>query len=242
MSMKEIRVLKANEIECRVGQTGKQRNGSAWCSLLLYKDARCDQRILDELFGPLGWQRRHEAVNGQVCCIVSVKDPDSNEWIEKEDVGTESNTEAVKGQFSDSFKRACFNLGIGRELYTSPKIFITLNNNEWTESNGKVRLNAKTVFEVAEIDYDEARNINKLTLVDGNGAVRYQLGQNVQATYANTNSDIDEQLNGYAMPSIEQARTREELTRIWNEFPMLQEDQRFISALNKRQTEINQAA
>ena len=102
--MKEIRLLKASEIECRVQSCGKTTNGG-WCSLLLYKDARVDQRMLDELFGVLGWQRRHEAVNGQVCCIVRVKDPDTGEWIEKEDVGTESNTEAVKGQFSDALTK-----------------------------------------------------------------------------------------------------------------------------------------
>ncbi|WP_228370420.1 hypothetical protein [Gottschalkia acidurici] len=44
-----IRTLRADEIECRV-QTVKQ-NG---CSLLLFKDARCDMKILDETFGIMG--------------------------------------------------------------------------------------------------------------------------------------------------------------------------------------------
>lgn len=239
--MKEIRLLKASEIECRVQSCGKSTNGG-WCSLLLYKDARVDQRMLDELFGVFGWQRRHEEVNGQVCCIVKVKDNSTGEWIEKEDVGTESNTEAVKGQFSDSFKRACFNLGIGRELYTSPKIFVNLSDAEMkVATNGKVQLSPKVVFTVTEIGYDEDRNINALTIIDQNGKVRYRLGQKVNAV-DNESNDIDEQFNVYAMPAIKKARTREELTSLWNYFPQLQTDQRFITALNNRQNEINSAA
>ena len=240
--MKEIRLLKASEIECRVQQCGKTGN-VGWCSLLLYKDARVDQRLLDELFGPLGWQRRHESVNGQVCCIVKVKDPDTNEWIEKEDVGTESNTEAIKGQFSDAFKRACFNLGIGRELYTAPTIFVSLKDNEMQQgSNGKWQVSRKVSFTVAEIGYDDEKNINTLVIVDQNGVIRYNLGQKVQPQPQSSASDINDQLNGFALPAIKQARTREELTRLWNDFPQLQDDQRFISALNAKQNEINQAA
>ena len=79
-----IRLLTANEIECRV-QTVKN-NG---CSVLLYKDARCDMRILDETFGVLGWQRTHELINGNLFCNVSVWDQDKGFWIVKQDVGTE---------------------------------------------------------------------------------------------------------------------------------------------------------
>lgn len=239
--MKEIRLLTASDIECRVGQCGKTQNGKGWCSILLYKDARCDQRILDELFTPMGWQRRHEAVNGQVCCIVKVKDPDTNEWIEKEDVGTESNTEAIKGQFSDSFKRACFNLGIGRELYTAPKIFITLSDNEMVQKNGKWTVSAKTTFDVAEICYDEARNINALTIVDKDGVVRYKMGQAVQQPAQQNNQETNDQM-AYAMPAIEQARTQEELTRIYNDYPQLQSNTDFTNALNEKYKELTPAA
>lgn len=233
--MKEIRLLKASEIECRVGQCGRTSKG--WCSILLYKDARCDQRILDELFGPMGWQRRHEEVNGQVCCIVKIKDAETNEWIEKEDVGTESNTEAVKGQFSDSFKRACFNLGIGRELYTAPKIFITLSDEEMVQKNGKWTVSPKCVFTVTEIGYDGERNINALTIEDAKGVVRYKLGQAVPKM----TDDSDDQM-AYAMPAIQQARTQEELTRIYNDYPQLQKNQDFTNALNEKYKELNSAA
>lgn len=119
-----FRSLNADEIDCRVAQVklpdGDKKGG---VSLLLYKDARVDQNILDETVGPMNWQRRHTRDNAN--CIVSLWDDEKKQWIEKEDTGTESNTEAEKGLASDSFKRACFNWGIGRELYTAPFIWIS---------------------------------------------------------------------------------------------------------------------
>ena len=115
-----FRDLRADEIECRVAQANEYG-----VNLLLYKDARCDQNILDETVGEFGWQRNHTRDNAN--CIVSIWDEKKQQWISKEDTGTESNTEKEKGLASDSFKRACFNWGIGRELYTSPIIKIPPN-------------------------------------------------------------------------------------------------------------------
>lgn len=121
----EFRDLRADEIECRV-QSVKQ-NGLV---LLLYKDARVDMNILDETVGPERWQREHYECKGNLFCRVGICVDTTNderifpEWVWKSDCGTESNTEAQKGEASDSFKRACFNWGIGRELYTSPFIWI----------------------------------------------------------------------------------------------------------------------
>ena len=112
-----FRDLTADEIECRVAQATEKG-----VSLLLYKDARCDQTILDETVGAFGWMRQHTRDNAN--CIVSIWDENKQQWILKEDTGTESNTEKEKGLASDSFKRACFNWGIGRELYTAPFIWI----------------------------------------------------------------------------------------------------------------------
>lgn len=112
-----FRDLRADEIECRVAQA----KGTG-VSLLLYKDARCDQNILDESVGAYNWMRQHTRDNAN--CIVSIWDEKKQQWISKEDTGTESNTEKEKGLASDSFKRACFNWGIGRELYTAPFIWI----------------------------------------------------------------------------------------------------------------------
>ena len=114
----KFRALRANEVEARVSIVKK--NG---LSLLLYKDARCDMNILDETVGQMNWQRSHSRENAN--CTVSIWDDVKKQWISKEDTGTESFTEKEKGLASDSFKRACFNWGIGRELYTAPFIWIS---------------------------------------------------------------------------------------------------------------------
>ena len=112
-----FRDLKSEEIDCRIATINDKG-----LTLLLYKDARVDQDILDETVGHFNWQRKHTRDNAN--CIVSIWDKDKGQWIEKEDTGTESYTEKEKGLASDSFKRACFNWGIGRELYTAPFIWI----------------------------------------------------------------------------------------------------------------------
>lgn len=105
--MSIFRMLKADEIDVRIATIKPEG-----ATLLLYKDARVDQNILDESFGVFGWKRSHELIGDRLYCTVSIKDPDTGEWISKQDVGTESYTEKEKGQASDSFKRACFNWGM----------------------------------------------------------------------------------------------------------------------------------
>lgn len=121
--MMNFRELTEKDIECRV-QSVKE-NGLV---LLLYKNARVDMNILDETVGAGNWQREHYECKGNLFCRVGINvnynKPDTEKWVYKSDCGTESNTEAQKGEASDSFKRACFNWGIGRELYTSPFIWI----------------------------------------------------------------------------------------------------------------------
>lgn len=136
----KFRKLRADEIDCRA-QNIKQ-NG---LSLLLYKDARCDQNILDETVGAMNWQRHHSRDNAN--CIVSIWDSEKNQWVEKEDTGKESRTEKEKGLASDSFKRACFNWGIGRELYTAP--FIWIHADDCNIKDGK----CTDRFRVTKIDY-----------------------------------------------------------------------------------------
>lgn len=114
-----IRSLRADEIECRVSTASEKG-----VSLLLYKDARVDMRILDETYGPMNWKRSHQLIGDNLYCTIEVRDRETGDWIGKQDVGTESNTEKEKGQASDSFKRAGFNWGIGRELYTAPFIWV----------------------------------------------------------------------------------------------------------------------
>ena len=154
--MNPIRTLTAREIECRVSQIKK--NG---LQLLLYKDARCDMAILDEAFGPMNWQRRHCRDNAN--CIVSIWDDSKGCWIEKEDTGTESNTEAEKGLASDSFKRACVNIGIGRELYTAPFIWFPATD---CNIGGDAKYpKCFDTFEVTALEY-EGRKIKSVTIIN----------------------------------------------------------------------------
>jgi hypothetical protein len=135
-------------------------------------------RILDEVFGILGWEREHQVIDGNLYCTIRVWDEQHNRWVSKQDVGTESMTEKEKGQASDSFKRACFNLGIGRELYSSPFIWIKLNPDEINSSNGKARLNFGVEFHVKEIEYSQSsREITRLVIVDKKGTVRFTMGK-----------------------------------------------------------------
>ena len=149
----KFRLLTADEIDCRVSICNQWGVG-----LLLYKDARCDQNILDETVGAMNWQRHHSRDNAN--CIVSIWDDGKKQWIEKEDTGTESNTEKEKGLASDSFKRACFNWGIGRELYTAPNMFVykkDLKSLEEFEWQGKKKWTTKDTFTVQEIEYLEGK-------------------------------------------------------------------------------------
>lgn len=175
----EFRTLKANEIDCRI-QSLSEKNGTVGAVVLLYKDARVDMRMLDEVVGALNWKREHAIIGDRLYCTVSIYNEKIGEWVGKSDVGTESYTEKEKGQASDSFKRACFNWGIGRELYSAPFTYINLQSNEWQKGkDGKPKSYAK--FTVKEIDYDENRNISKLIIVDSKGSVRFTMGGNVTA-------------------------------------------------------------
>ena len=151
-----FRKLKADEIDCRVGSM-KEGKG---LSLLLYKDARCDMNILDETVGCMNWKREHARDNKN--CIVSIWDEDKKEWVSKEDTGTESNTEAEKGLASDSFKRACVNWGIGRELYTAPFIWVKEEDYETFKVGNKSRL--KDSFKVAKLTYKANGDIDGLAI------------------------------------------------------------------------------
>lgn len=158
-----FRKLRPNEIELRVGAT---KQGSGF-SLLLYKTARVDANILDETFGVYGWQKRFYQVKNTMICEIGIYDSELGQWIFKGDAGDESNTEAIKGEASDSFKRAGFALGIGRELYTSPFIWVK----EDSDNNSKT-----SRYSVKEIDYAD-NEISKLVIVnDKTNQVVFSMG------------------------------------------------------------------
>ena len=237
--MKEIRLLRKNEIDCRVGQVGQDLS---WCSILLYKDARVDMRILDEVFGPMNWQRHHELINGNLFCTVSVWDEEKGQWVSKQDVGVESNTEKEKGQASDAFKRACSNIGIGRELYTAPKIFIRLDKNDVNAKN-----KIKTSFRVQDIGYTGGE-ITSLVIVDDKGNVRFTYGAQaapkVAVPKANDNEGAPKKkkMTKAIEAQIGKASSLAELTQIFNYHKELQADATFLGKLTARKHEIQQAS
>ena len=150
-----FRTLRADEIDCRVSTVSEKG-----VSILLYKDARADMNLLDETVGAENWQRKHELINGNMFCSVGILV--NGEWIWKQDVGVESYTEKEKGQASDSFKRACVNWGIGRELYTAPFIWIAPDGVNLQKKGDKTTTYDR--FEVTYIEYDESRNIKALQI------------------------------------------------------------------------------
>jgi hypothetical protein len=146
-----FRDLKSSEIEVRVATCSEKG-----ISLLLYKNARVDQDILDETVGAMNWQRHHTRDNAN--CIISIWDENKGQWIEKEDTGTESFSQAEKGLASDSFKRAGFNWGIGRELYTSPFIWVGSDKCKIEDSKRKDKY-GNTIYTTKDKFYVEAIEI-----------------------------------------------------------------------------------
>lgn len=179
--MCKFRDLRADEIECRV-QSAKQ-NGLV---LLLYKDARVDMNILDETVGSSNWQREHYECKGNLFCRVGIDingvrglaDP---RWVFKSDCGTESNTEAQKGEASDSFKRACFNWGIGRELYTAPFTWIPAdkcNIKETKDARGQARYACYDNFVVESITIENKQIVGLVIYNQTKKCVAFTFGEN----------------------------------------------------------------
>lgn len=190
--MNKFRLLRADEIDCRIAQI--RENG---LSLLLYKDARVDQNILDETVGEMNWQKSYSRENAN--CTVSIWDEVKKMWISKEDTGTESNTEKEKGLASDSFKRACFCWGIGRELYSAPPIWIKPEDCRTFYKNQSGKLTCNDRFYVSRIEYSDARNIIALEIMNrSTGKVVYRLGSQRPAVASATVS---------AAPATNQAPT-----------------------------------
>lgn len=165
MNKIEFPLLKAEQIEVRVSTISEKG-----CSLLLYKDARCDMNILDEIVGAYNWKREHTRENAN--CIVSLWNENKKEWISKEDTGTESYAEKEKGLASDSFKRACFNWGIGRELYTAPFIWISADKVNLIDKGSKK--STYDTFTVSKIEYTD-KSISNLEIINDNKTIVYSM-------------------------------------------------------------------
>jgi hypothetical protein len=174
--------LRADQIEFRIQSINK----GGFALILAYKDARADMQRLDEAVGPLNWKREH--TNNNHNCIVSIWDEDKRQWVSKEDTGTESNQDKEKGLASDSFKRACFNWGIGRELYGYPLIQVKLKQNEWTKDGDKPKATWELKLKEWEW-YSEFTDgkLSKLEAVDEKGKQRFswQDGEAIQVKRIN---------------------------------------------------------
>lgn len=168
---KKIRCLKPEEIEIRVQQITEKG-----AQLLLYKDSRCDKRILDETYGISGWKNRYEEIKGNLFCTISIWDDEKQQWVDKCDCGTESFSEKEKGEASDAFKRAGFNVGIGRELYTRIFYFASVP----TKKNDKGKYDLANKFEkftVTEISTnEETEKIEKIKIADSKGNIVFSYG------------------------------------------------------------------
>lgn len=210
-----MRKLLPEEIECRVAQVSAKG-----CSLLLYKTARVDRAILDETFGQMNWQNDFKLIDGKMYGGIGVYDAKSLQWIWKWDCGTESNTEAEKGQASDAFKRAGFKWGIGVELYTAPFIWYngeTVKDEYATKKAGKdvyKLANRFIKFFVKNIGYDEAGNINALTIIDDDGKDVFKLGKKAEKPKAKlTKDDLQIYTTLYKIDDVEAIKSYYELNK-----------------------------
>ena len=236
----KFRTLNADEIECRVGTVTDKG-----VSLLMYKDARVDMRLLDEVVGCMNWKREHTIINNNLYCTVSIYNKDTKEWVSKQDVGVESNTEKEKGQASDAFKRACFNWGIGRELYTCPFVWVNLEQNEWRfGASGKKQPAIR--FYVDCIEYDGGKVV-KLVIKDEQGRERYTFpnkgrkkaaASSAPAAQNNPNLSYEDKLNA-ALLDVEACKDLDELRSLYFAYEQeYKKDKVFIEAVNRKKKEL----
>lgn len=194
----KFRSLKADEIELRPKVV--KPNGF---SVLLYKNARTDMNLLDEVVGSAYWKREHYSLDGTLVCKVSVYNNYIKEWVSKEDVGTESNVEKEKGEASDSFKRACVCWGIGRELYTSPFVWIKLEKDEVAN---------KVKVHVSEIEVTDGK-INKLVVCDSMNKIRFKYGSSNQTPVKKESTRETQLVNGIHLTSLYELADKVDITK-----------------------------
>ena len=224
----DMRNLRKDEIEVRVAST---QNNVA--QLLLYKTARTDSAILDETFGQFNWQCSYSEIKGNLFCTISVRDPNTNEWISKSDCGAESNIEKEKGEASDAFKRASFKWGAGIELYDTPRIKIPIEESDMY--NGRFC----QTFSLKDIEISPDHKITSLSIQDRRGNVRYtynaQKPQLIQENAQNNTERFDFsqpiRVAATAQPKIKTKYTNDEFIK-----RMSEEKQKYLNdynALNK---------
>lgn len=179
----KFRSLLPSEVDVRPAETNNLK-----ATLLLYQDARCAQNILDESVGQFNWQKEYYESNGLLFCKIGIRDIETGEWIWKADTGSKSNIEGDKGLASDAFKRSAVSWGIGRELYTAPRITIPLTEKDMF--NGKLS-QTFSVSDMAVVD----GTITKLTVVDKWGKERFSYTSGQEPAYETSVSVVDEDID-----------------------------------------------
>ena len=231
MENEKPRLLKPSEMDVRISTISQ-----SGASLLIYKDARVDMDILDEWKGWNNWKREHLRDNAN--CIVSVWDAGKNQWISKEDTGTESREEKEKGLASDSFKRACFNFGIGRELYTAPFIWVKpLDDKEFYKNEKTTKLTTRTKFHVSEIVYNEDREIVSIKITDNRGNVRYGGSAPTVKVPTRQTTKIEPQQPtelSALLVEVEKCETEARLKELWIDNITFQGNAKFKDEVNKK--------
>lgn len=213
----KFRELNADEIEVKV----KQVTSTGFIALL-YKTARTDMDLLDETVGPENWQCAHEEIKGNLYCKIGIWSDKHQQWIWKQDCGIESREDGEgnekKGEASDSFKRAGFKWGIGRELYTSPFIWISkdvvpveaIGNNKYKIADKFAK------FHVKKIGYENG-TIKMLEIADNKNRVVYTFGSNTPVkTQKPAAEEPKHKLSPAAQREIDAATTLASLTHVYN--------------------------
>ena len=197
----KFRKLNADEIEVRVKQVSEK--GAV---ALLYKTARTDMQILDETVTADNWSCDYKEIKGNLFCGITI------DGVTKWDCGIESREDnegnEKKGEASDAFKRAGFRWGIGRELYTSP--FIWLNTKTEKNSKGAWVIADFATFSVNSIGY-EGNRISSLSIVnDKNGSVVYTFPRSGKQKHEETKDETQDEPQNDPKPE----RTEEDTSTV----------------------------
>ena len=184
----KFRDLTEDEIELRVGST----NDSGF-QLLLYKNARIDMQLLDEVVGVGNWQREHYILGNDIYCKVGIYNQELKQWVWKADAGSSGTIEEEKSKASDSFKRACVCFGLGRCLYSAPFVWIVSKDKDGVMT-GETK---KERYIVDEIGYTDHK-ITKLVIKnEKTKKVVFSMGSNQKVAQtsekpqANANSNLN---------------------------------------------------
>jgi hypothetical protein len=123
-----------SQIEWRVQQAGTSQDGSVWCMVLAFVDARALQNRLDEVFTPFGWSDAYTPYGDDFICTLTVEV--EGKLVSKQNGASKTQVEGFKGGISNSFKRVCASgYGIGRYLYDLDTMFAETSSTKQSGDN-----------------------------------------------------------------------------------------------------------